>query len=64
MVELEIAFCNLKDLMKIIEQMFKTIIQKTMNKCHAEFNYLVKKHKKHASNFTKNDYFKIYKITL
>lgn len=46
MVEPEIAFCNLKDLMKIIEQMFKTIIQKTMNKCQDEFNYLAQKTQK------------------
>ena len=46
MVEPEIAFCNLKDLMKIIEQMFKVIIKKTINKCQDEFNYLAQKTQK------------------
>ena len=46
MIEPEIAFCNLKDLMKIIEQMFKVIIKKTINKCQDEFNYLAQKTQK------------------
>ena len=46
MVEPEIAFCNLKNLMKIIEQMFKTIIKKTIKKCQNEFNYLTQKTQK------------------
>ncbi len=46
MIEPEIAFCDLKELMKIIEQMFKTIIKKTINRCQDEFNYLTQKTQK------------------
>lgn len=46
MIEPEMAFCDLKSLMKIIEQMFKKIISQTLSKCHDEFAYLAKKNNK------------------
>lgn len=44
MVEPEINFINLRQLLSLIEQMFKNIVSKTLNKCANEIKFLNKKY--------------------